>query len=258
MLACVQGIAEFIPISSSGHLVILQYFFGFEEPQLFLNIVLHVGTLIAVVIFFRTLLVGIIADIKGLINKKLIFNESTLKLALFAIVASIPALCAVIVFEKYYIESFNSIVLPANLLIINGFILLTASYRKHITKDVKQFDVGDAILIGCAQCIAIFPGISRSGTTITCALLCGVNPGLAFQFSFLLAIPAILGALLYDIKELFTLSNIVIIKYLCGMVVSACIGYISLIILGKFVIKNRLYVFSIYCWLIGCLILIFR
>jgi len=234
----------------------VQYFLGIEEPRLFLSIVLHFGTLIAVVIYFRKFLVDVINDTFRVFKREINYNESNFKMGIFAVIASMPALCAFVVFKNVYLRSFQSIQLVSYLLIINGFILLAASYRKHVKKDIAKFDIIDAILIGCAQCIAIFPGISRSGTTITCAILCGIKPNLAFKFSFLLAIPAILGALIFDIKEIFVLESGEIFYYLSGMMISAVLGYVSLVILSKFLIKNKLYLFSLYCWIIGLSVVI--
>ena len=216
------------------------------------------GTLLAVIVFFKDLLKGIIDDVRDVCNKKLSFGDSRFKLVIFVVIAFIPAVVVVMFFEKIFSHAFSSVKITAWLLIVNGVILLISFFCKNNEKGVKEFNLLHAILIGLTQCLAIFPGISRSGTTISCALWCGIKPQLAFQFSFLLAIPAILGALIYDIKEVLILSNEMIFIYIMGLAIAAIVGYISLIVLRKFVIKNKLYVFSIYCWIIGIIFLVIK
>lgn len=250
-LGIVQGAAEFLPISSSGHLVLSRFFLGIEEPKLFLDIVLHLGTLCAVVVMFFPLLRDCVVDGWACVRGKILFRESHTKLAVYACVGCIPAVIAVLFFKDTFEAAFSKPAMVAILLIINGFILLASRFGRRHDRGVGDFTVWHALIIGCAQCIAIFPGISRSGTTITCALLCGISPILAFRFSFLLAIPAIVGATVLECREVTTLSSGECLKYGVGFLVAAAVGYVSLLLLQRFVAKNRLHYFTVYCWIVG-------
>ncbi|MBU1864592.1 MAG: undecaprenyl-diphosphate phosphatase [Candidatus Omnitrophica bacterium] len=258
ILAIVQGIAEFLPISSSGHLVIVEHLLGITEPKLLCAIILHCGTLVAVIAVLWGYLFTIIRDSKAVLQKRCPFTESSFKVALFALVATIPAVIVALFFKKSFENAFSSTILTASFLLINGCILYVTFYVKNHTKEVEHFTLTHALLIGLAQCVALFPGISRSGATITCALLCGMSPLFAFRFSFLLAIPAIIGAFVFEVKEFLTLSKDIFFVYGVGFFVSIIVGYFSLLLLRKLVKQNRLYYFSWYCWIIGILVLIFR
>jgi len=251
VLGIIQGVAEFLPISSSGHLVLAQNFLGISEPRIILDIVLHVGTLFAVVLYLWSFLSKIMTDTIAVLRKKEYYKNSYFKLGIFAIVGCVPAFIVVLLFKDIFVSFFSSAFKTALLLILNGFMLLLSRFLQGKNKiSISSMCWWHALLIGCAQSCAIFPGISRSGITITSALLLGVEPILAFQFSFLLAIPAILGAVVFESDALLQLESGYFV-YGVGLLVSFVFGYASLFILKRFVIQNKIHKFSAYCILVG-------
>lgn len=251
ILALVQGLAEFLPISSSGHLVLAQHLLGLTEPRLLLDILLHVGTLIAVLLFLKSILVPIVTDTYAFIVKKKAMSMYV-KIVLFAMIGCVPAFIAVFFFKDFFVSFFMSPLKISILLIVNGLILLFARFVKVPQRvSLENLSMRHALIIGCAQCLAILPGISRSGTTITCALLLGIEPVLAFQFSFLLSIPAILGAVVMEGEQVLSMEMSHIQLYGIGLVLACASGFSALFILKRFVVQNKLHVFSIYCISVG-------
>ena len=248
-LAIVQGLTEFLPISSSGHLVIFQKMFRLEPPILF-DVFVHVGTLLAVIVFFRK---EIKNWLRGLVRRQ---KQDWLFLYLLFL-GSLPA-GLLGWFLNDQIESiFNSLKLVAYSLLFTSFLLfLTALFKNKIKKKtVGQINWKDSLLIGFFQAIAILPGVSRSGATIAAGLFRKFDQKLAFQFSFFLAIPAILGALFLQLSKInngFALMP----QSILGMIVAAVIGYFSLLILRKILIKSYFWVFGFYCFLVGIFLLI--
>jgi len=248
-LAIIQGLTEFLPISSSGHLVIFQKMFELEPPILF-DVFVHVGTLLAVMIFFRK---EIKDWLKGLIHKQ---KQDWFFLYLLFL-GSLPA-GLLGWFLNDQIESiFNSLELVAYSLLFTSFLLfLTVLFKNKIKKKtVSQINWKDSLLIGFFQAIAILPGVSRSGSTIAAGLFKKFDQKLAFQFSFFLAIPAILGALFLQLGKIsngFALMP----QSILGMGVAAVVGYFSLLILRKILIKSYFWLFGFYCFLVGIFLLV--
>jgi len=254
ILAIVQGIAEFLPISSSGHLVIVQNLLGISDPRLLLVVLLHLATLLAVIIFLRSFLFSVFKDCAIFIRQTRSSIQPHLKVALMAVLGCFPAFIAVFFFKDYFMSFFSSPQKTAFLLMVNGFILMIYRFiRPNSNITIHTFKIHHALLIGGAQSLAILPGISRSGMTITSALLLGVEPILAFQFSFLLAIPAILGAVVLEGAEVLTMESTNLFKYSIGFIIAFITGYVSLIYLKRFVIDKKLYKFSLYCIATGLL-----
>jgi undecaprenyl-diphosphatase len=245
ILAVVQGLTEWLPISSSGHLVITQKLLGLNLPLIY-SVMLHLGTLIVVLTAFHKDITDII---KAVIRRE--FETQQGKLALFIIIGSIPT--AIIGFTLHdFLESlFSNLPAVGAALLITGAILFISEKRTGN----KKLDTTDSLLIGLAQAIAIIPGISRSGATISTALLRKIDKVTAFKYSFLLSAPAIAGATLLESKQLI-LNNIDPIPLLLGTIISMIVGYASLKILQKIVINEKLHLFSIYCWLAGATIIL--
>jgi len=249
ILAIIQGVTEWLPISSSGHLAIAQKILGIhEEPALlFFDIAVHIGTIFVVLITFRK---DVIDVLKAFF--KLDFRSEEGKLALFIIVGSIPtALIGFLLLYSNIIETLFS-----NILIIGIAFLVTAIFlyaSKHV-KDGKQLNYLDSLLIGVAQGIATIPGISRSGFTISTELLRKVQREKAFKYSFLLSIPAVLGAMAATImKDHATLTNgnFDPSLTLLGAIISFIVGYMSLQLLQKIFMKQKFHLFAYYCLIIG-------
>ncbi len=240
-LSFIQELTEFLPVSSSGHLVLLQKILAFKRPPVFFDILVHVGTLTAVLIFFQK-------KIFKLVKKTL---SGQLNFLFILIIASIPAAAAGLLIESKIEQIFNSLFLLGISFLINSVILF--STRKENKQKSINLNPQKSLFIGLFQALAILPGISRSGSTITAGLKAGLKKEEAFNFSFLLAIPAILGALLFKIKDLFELNSTNGPASLLGFCVAAITGYFSLKILANFVKKGKLFAFAPYTLLLGIL-----
>jgi undecaprenyl-diphosphatase len=256
-LGIVQGLTEFLPVSSSGHLVIIQKMSGINSPALLFDICVHVGTLLAVLLFFykdiEKMLVSICQLPKNIFNSswQCIKDDLQLKMVLYIIVGTIPTGLMGIFFRKQADILFGSISLVGIMLIVTGFFLLITRFVQSGDKSIKNMTVWHALFLGFIQGLAIIPGISRSGATITAALLIKMDRPFAGRFSFLLSIPSILGALVFELKEpvgetVFSYPMIFIASF-----VSFVVGYFALRLLLRVVDQGKLYFFSPYCMIIG-------
>lgn len=247
LLGIVQGIAEFLPISSSGHLVVLQRVFGLNEPALTFDIVVHLGSLTAVIIVFWQ-------DIIALIKKPL------QKMTGLLLVGTLPGVAVAFLF-KSKIESLFQHGLPlAIAFIITGLLLLVADRLKDGYKKEKDVTYLDALIIGVMQAIGIPPGISRSGATITGALARGLTRETAARFSFLLSIIAIAGAGVLQVKDIvqdhIVIASSDIMPMAFGFVSSALVGYLAVRMLLQLIKSCRLRYFSYYVFALAALLLI--
>jgi undecaprenyl-diphosphatase len=258
VLGVVQGFTEFLPVSSSGHLVLFQHLFGLKEAELLFDISVHLGTLVAVFIFFRRDIYAIILSVLNYC--KSVFKtgsfspankDSDLKFALLIIIGSVPTAVIGLLFRKIADQLFSSVLISGSMLILTGVILFFTRFVKNSDKGISLFSVKDAFIIGISQGLAVMPGLSRSGTTIATGLFLGLNHETAARYSFLLSIPAILGATLLSFGD-FAGSQIIAAKiYMTGAFVSGLTGYLALNILFYIVKKGRLHYFSPYCLIIG-------
>ncbi|MBI5183821.1 MAG: undecaprenyl-diphosphate phosphatase [Nitrospinae bacterium] len=261
ILGIVQGLTEFLPISSSGHLVLFQQLFGLSEPEFLFDIMLHMGTLIAVMAIFRDDIWKIFSDTaKGITYtikyKKLnpAFDKSThIRFLLLIIIATIPTGLIGLLFKDLFERLFGSALSVGFMLLITGTLLFFSRWGITMKKDVKEMKIIDALIIGIVQGIAITPGISRSGITIVFGLWCGLNREIAARFSFLLSIPAILGAMLLEIPKIHLLNSGEIISLIIGTTTAMFVGYPALRFLLNVVKRGRLHHFAYYCWFIGIL-----
>jgi undecaprenyl-diphosphatase len=246
ILAIIQGLTEWLPVSSSGHLVIAQTFLGLNPPLIF-DVMLHFGTLIVVVVMFRNEIQDIL---KALVKGN--FNSEEGKFTLYLIIGSIPI--AVIGVTFYYeIKSLFSNLFAVGLaLLITGCVLFISEKRLG----TKKMNSLDSLFVGLAQGIAIIPGISRSGLTISTGLLRKIDKTTAFRYSFLLSVPAILGATIIEVKDL-VVGNVDMLPIVVGVIVSMLVGYASLTLLQKIVMKERFHLFAYYCWAVGVAIVVF-
>lgn len=257
ILGVVQGAAEFLPISSSGHLVIFQELLN-VKPELIFDILVHVGTLIAVLVVLRKKLAGIILNLFYLTQKDKQHDIQIIREAVLAGVACFPAIIAVVFVKDFFVSLFDSVTGVGYLLIVNSVILaISAIFYKRAASSERRVTVKTALLIGCAQVFAIMPGISRSGITITAAMALGIKPKRAFEFSFLMSIPAIAGAFVLEADSLFGLDATYLPGYLAGTLSAAVVGVASLLLLRWLVNKNRLPYFAVYSLLTGLSVLFF-
>ncbi len=238
-LSLVQGISEFFPISSSGHLVIFQNILGMDKllsDQLLFDIFLHIGTLLSVVIFF-------FKDLKELTIH--FYKKENLHFIKLIITASIPTAIIGFFFKDQLEALFHRPQLAGFALIATGIILLSSKYIRL----QKTNPYLTALIIGTFQGLAIIPGLSRSGLTISIALILLMGYEFSFRFSFILSIPAIFGALLLKLKDIQ--FNGEILYMLTGLVFSALFGLIALIILKKIILKKKFHYFAYYCLFAG-------
>lgn len=246
ILGVVQGITEWIPVSSSGHLVIIQQLFNLESDILF-DLILHLGTLLALFIYFRKDLLNILKSIVSL-N----FKSPNGKLALFVIIGTIPAALIGFIFHDFFTSLFSSLKYVAIALIFNGLFLFISEKRLGN----KELNFKNTFLIGLAQAISIIPGISRSGSTIGTGLLLGIKREDAGKFSFLLSIPIILGASLYEISR-NSINSFSLTPLLIGFITSFIFGFLTLKILMKMIKEKKFHYFSYYCIIVGLILLLF-
>ena len=245
ILGIIQGLTEFLPISSSGHLVLVQSVLGVIQPGNEFEILVHIGTLMSVLVVFRS-------DImKLLINMK---SKDTQKYILFIIIGTIPAVFIGLGFKDYIGSLFDNFKTVGIALILTGLVLLSTQFTKR--KNIKNSNLS-AFFIGCAQAIAIIPGVSRSGMTISLALILGLSPKEAARFSFLLAIPAISGAGILTMTDISSTSNNFFLVGIIGMLTSFLVGFFALKWLLGWLGKGKIYYFGVYCMLIGSITLFF-
>ncbi|MCK5487123.1 MAG: undecaprenyl-diphosphatase UppP [Desulfobacterales bacterium] len=267
ILGIIQGLTEFLPVSSSGHLVLFQQLFGLKEAELFFDVCVHLGTLVAVIIVFRQEIIKIISALLQLVSLagqkekflQKVKSDPELKMAVFIVIGSIPTAILGLLFASIADRLFSSALITGLMLMVTGLLLwLTRKAGTHaVSTSIGHLTPGKAFIIGIVQGLAIIPGISRSGSTISTGLLLGVDRETAARYSFLLSIPAIVGAGLLSLKEGFSQTNPAIWISLLGAVPAALVGYGALKSLLHMVKKGRLYVFAPYCWLVGILAILF-
>ncbi len=256
ILGIIQGLTEFLPVSSSAHLVFMTDILGLPQNVAF-DTLLHIGTLVAVVAYFWKDLIQIISSfISSLLDilrgkfKEGLEEKPFKKLSWLIIVGTIPAGIMGILLEKQFEALFNSVLYVGFFLIITGLLLWGAERVKLGNKDVKDISFKNALVIGVAQGIAIAPGISRSGATISAGLFSGLNRELAAKFSFLLSIPAILGAALVQVKDITTFDTSTVVL-IAGFVSAVIFGYLAIKLLLKIIKERTLMIFAYYCWIVG-------
>ena len=259
----IQGLTEFLPISSSGHLVLLQNIFNVEQADLLFDVLLHVGTLAAVFAVYRRDIRGVIRGAFGLIGigpdkgKTNRSNYRRRRMAVFLIVGSVPLVLAVLA-EDYMEAMYHSTALVSLMLMINGGILFAADRYSRGTRSLQDARVLNALGVGLAQVLAVVPGISRSGATISAGMMCGFKRSFAVQFSFLLSVPAVLGATLVSIINAAGagIEPAMLPRYFCGMAASAVSGYFSIRLLKYLTAHNYFGGFAYYCWGAGLIALV--
>lgn len=241
VLSLVQGLTEFLPVSSSGHLVILQKLFGIVKPPIFFDIMVHLGTLGAIFFYFREELLKALKQTRvwGLI-----------------IFGTIPAGLAGLFLNKQIETLFNSLDLVGLALFVTAVLLFSTKWIKKPTKQMEKLSLTDAFVIGLFQALAILPGISRSGSTIVAGLWRKASQETAFRFSFYLVIPAILGALVLQIPGLIYSPSDYLGQGILGMVIAGVVGYGALKILENFLFQAKLWTFGIYCAILSLVALL--
>ena len=267
LLGLVQGLAEFLPISSSGHLSVLQNLFhlnSLEEGHLFFDVLLHLGTLVSIFICYWK-------DIKDMVREVFIVLRGgrtvsgelvkqplpAARLFLMLVIATLPLVLIVpindLVEQLYYQTWFIGVAF-----LLTGCLLYVSDRMTPGTKTEKNIRIRDALIIGCCQCVATIPGLSRSGTTITAGIATGLDRSFAMRFSFLLSIPAVLGANILSIfnavSEGFETSLLPV--YLVGMLAAVVSGIAAIMLMKLISRKNKFGFFTYYCWAAGIVTLV--
>ncbi len=265
ILGLVQGLAEFLPISSSGHLAVFQEFLNLTysaEDNLLFEVLLHFGSLVAVFVAFW-------GDIKALVLEALTMvhirklpqgkkpDMVSRRLIWFIILATLPLVLVLPFKDKVEHLSGNTFFIGFAFL-LTGCMLFFSDRMNRSNKDVKTATVWDVLIVGIAQALAVLPGISRSGTTITCGMTRGFDRQFAVKMSFLMSIPAVLGATLLEVIDALQVGvdPAIVPVYLVGMLVAGVSGYLAIVLLKYITAKGKFGAFSYYCWGIGLLTLI--
>lgn len=242
VLGLLQGLTEFLPVSSSGHLVLSQLLLGVKQPGVSFEVLVHLGSLLAVIIYFRSRFRNLILSLFDS-NKK-----SDRKTILFLFLGTLPAVVAVLFFKDFFEQSFSNSKLTSIMLIFTGIILLSSRFSKKGDKDIS---ILAAIIMGVGQALAIIPGISRSGTTIVAGMHSGVKPSEAAEFSFLLSIPAILGAVVFKFDDLMLISSDLIFHYFVAILVTFLFSLFAVYGVLTIIKKGKFEYFAYYCFAAG-------
>jgi len=239
LLGAIQGLTEWLPVSSSGHLALAQHYFGWAAPVAF-DVMLHFGTLLAVIAYFWR-------DIKGLFY----YRAKGLQYLFLIVAALIPTAVIGLSFKSVFESMYSQPLLIAVALVITGVFLIVA---ERFSQPSQEPDVGSAFLVGLAQGVAVAPGISRSGATIGMGLLSGFKREEAARFSFLLAIPAVIGAAALEGVKSFTLAGLDPLGVIAGTVAAAVVGYWSIGFLYGFLKRGKLSPFAYYCFALAAVV----
>lgn len=260
--AVIQGLTEFLPVSSSGHLSVAQHFLGVEESTtLLISIVLHLGTLVAVFVAFWKDIWGLIKEfflsVKDIFTGKFKWSEMNDSRRLMFMVIIATAMLIPVYFVKDFFTSMegdSDIIFEGCAFLFTAMLLFMSDACVKGRKTGKDMKVKDAITVGLFQCVALFPGVSRSGSTISSGLFCGLTKETAVKFSFILGIPAILGGSVLEIKDAVLSGTELNIPLLAvGFAVSAIVGILAINLVKFITKKNKFKIFAIYLIVIAVL-----
>ena len=255
LLGLLQGATEFLPVSSSGHLVMARYLFEIDNIPILFDILLHISTLIAVLLVFRRRILAIFVSLIRLIQRQK-NEEDSINLKLFVLIIVATACTGVVGAGLSYIDADSHPRLISSLFIATGLILIGTRFMRG-ARQYEQIGIKEATVAGLAQGIGVLPGISRSGITIATALGAGIDREKAGEFSFIIAIPAIIGAALLKIRQAGELMDVVTpVNLAVGMGAAFVSGLLSLVLLIRLIKSGKLYLFSVYLIPLGVGLLI--
>lgn len=261
VLGIIQGLTEFLPISSSGHLILVPSFFGWEDftNNLTFDVSLHVGTALAVVAFFWKDWIRLLTSFfKNIPSPKKVLADYDSRFLLMIVVGSIPAAIVGLAFEDVIEETIREPQIVVGMLILFALVLWLAEKVGKKRRGLADLTFVDAIFVGLAQAISLIPGVSRSGITISAGLFAGISREAAARFSFLLSTPAIVGAGILRVKDLLEgdAVDLSFTTFMIGMIVSAIVGYLAIRYLLKYVTSRSYYIFVWYRIAVGVLALL--
>ena len=263
LLGTLQGLTEFLPVSSSGHLMLGSALLGMTEPNLLFDVLVHVATLVAVLVFLRS---EVVAVIRGALRGGAAIargqavaawrDDREARLAALVLIATVPTGLIGALAGRWLSNSTATPTAVGVVLIINGFVLLGSKWAGRgrdggAQEGGKPWGVGTALLIGVGQGLAVLRGLSRSGTTITLGLAGGLSREEAFNYSFLLSVPAILGALVLELDPGALMAPGGAATHIAGFLAALPVGYLSLILLSAIVRRGGLHIFAPWCWALG-------
>ena len=265
ILGLVQGVAEFLPISSSGHLAIFQQFFSLadvEHDHMFFDVLLHLGTLIAVFVAYRKDIAEILREFFTMVHLRRLPQGAkpdlpARRMILMIILATLP-LFLVLPIKDHVEMLYTNTFFIAFALMVTGLLLFLSDRMKRGNKDAKTATMLDALLVGVTQAVAVVPGLSRSGTTISAGMARGFDRTFAVKFSFLLSIPAVLGANILSVVDAVKagVDSALLPVYLVGVLVAMVSGYLAIRLLRYIARKGKFGGFAYYCWGAGLVTLI--
>ncbi len=264
VLGLIQGLTEFLPVSSSGHLVLCQNLFGLKEPEIFFDVSLHVGTLVAICVFFfkdlREIATTLFSVSTWSVREDSLWEslcqKPEMRLLGLILVGTVPTAFLGLLFRPMAAKVFSSVQIVGIMLLVTGLLLWLTRGLKREGRNAARLTVWDALFIGIIQGVAILPGISRSGATIAMGLFRGLSRETSARYSFLLSIPAIIGAMALELGEALVSGFPPAGVVLLGAFIAAAAGYGALRVLIHLVKKGNLHVFAPYCWLLGVLAII--
>lgn len=252
ILGIIQGLTEFLPVSSSGHLVLAQHFWGIENPETTFVIVVHLGSLLAVLFYFHKDIIGLLQSVfKIFSSKKTHHDVNNLKVIAYLLVATIITAVIGITFKSQLEALYSNYLAVSIALAATGLILYISDKIPNGSFDDYNLGWVKALFIGVGQALAIIPGISRSGTTIAFALFSKMKRESAARFSFLLSIPAILGAAILDFKDIDTIDPSTLLNYSAAAIAAFISGFIVIAFLINLIQRKKLKYFSYYCWTVS-------
>jgi len=258
ILALLQGVTEFFPISSSGHLVLIQHMLGLKDVPILYDLILHLGTTVAVILVYYRSIGEILWDflrwmIKGKVERKETYESGNVKLLLYILISVAVTGIMGTLFKDMLSSFFYRPRFALLFLAVTGVILLMTVFIKGGEKDIKTVSVPFPLIIGAAQAFAILPGISRSGATIATGLFLGTQRAFAALFSFLLAIPSVFGASLFEFITIHDHAGMGMNHgiLITAFMVSLIAGFFSLKLLIRFVMGGKIYLFSFYCFAVS-------
>ena len=279
LLGFVQGLTEFLPVSSSGHLSILQNLLRIDTGESILfDILLHLGTLFVVLAVFRRDIIRLIKEMVGMIrdlfanlairsrNKRVVsptplrcvVRNNYRKFALLLIISTIPTALIGYAGKKLVADASRSLLVPGICLIVTGVMLFLSDRIKTQGKIPRDITYREGLIVGIAQGFAVLPGISRSGATIFACLKCGFDRKFAVKYSFILSVPAILGAAVLELKDvsLSQVTPVTALTYLAGMVTAGLTGYLCILGMLELVKRRKLRYLAFYCFAVGIIAII--
>jgi undecaprenyl-diphosphatase len=253
LLGAIQGLTEFLPVSSSGHLAVAQHFIpGFHQPGVLFDLVLHLGTLLAVLIYFRT---EVMLLARGFISLK--SGVWGRRLTMLLVLGTIPAVVVGLTLGNLVEKSFTELSVVGVGLLVTGALVLLSRRLSRGSRTLEQVSAADALTVGLLQSAALVPGISRSGSTIVAGLARGLSREAAARFSFLLSIPAILGATVYEIPNASSVPGEAVMSYVTGFITAFIVGYMAIAIVLRCLANERFHLFGYYCVAVGGGVLVY-